>query len=121
MTNRFLSVISVSSVTCIETQPANPPFDSSIMHDEHNGSIARLGAAIDKIKEQLSRVIVGQHDVIEQMLIALFGRGHCLLEGVPGLAKTLLVSTLARSLDLSFSRIQFTPDCMPADITGTDI
>jgi MoxR-like ATPase len=86
-----------------------------------NGSIARLGAALEQIKEQLSRVIVGQHDVIEQMLIALFSRGHCLLEGVPGLAKTLLVSTLARSLNLTFSRIQFTPDLMPADITGTDI
>jgi MoxR-like ATPase len=91
------------------------------MPPETNGSIARLGAAIEQIKEQLSRVIVGQHEVIEQMLIALFGRGHCLLEGVPGLAKTLLVSTLARSLNLTFSRIQFTPDLMPADITGTDI
>src|ERR1043165_6908772 len=91
------------------------------MHDEHNGSIARLGSAISQIKEQLSRVIVGQHDVIEQMLIALFARGHYLLEGVPGLAKTLLVSTLARSLNLTFSRVQFTPDLMPADITGTDI
>jgi MoxR-like ATPase len=90
-------------------------------HEQQNGSIARLGAALDQIKEQLSRVIVGQHDVIEQMLIALFSRGHCLLEGVPGLAKTLLVSTLARSLNLTFSRIQFTPDLMPADITGTDI
>ncbi|HEX5471721.1 MAG TPA: MoxR family ATPase [Lacipirellulaceae bacterium] len=88
---------------------------------EHNGSIARLGTAIEQIKAQLSRVIVGQHEVIEQMLIALFARGHCLLEGVPGLAKTLLVSTLARSLNLTFSRIQFTPDLMPADITGTDI
>ena len=91
------------------------------MHDQHDGSIARLGAALEQIKEQLSRVIVGQHDVIEQMLIAMFSRGHCLLEGVPGLAKTLLVSTLARSLNLTFSRIQFTPDLMPADITGTDI
>jgi MoxR-like ATPase len=91
------------------------------MHDPHDGSIARLGAALDQIKQQLSRVIVGQHDVIEQMLIALFSCGHCLLEGVPGLAKTLLVSTLARSLNLTFSRIQFTPDLMPADITGTDI
>src|SRR4051812_39340636 len=90
-------------------------------HDPHNGSIARLGAAIEQIKQQLSRVIVGQNDVIEQMLIALFARGHCLLEGVPGLAKTLLVSTLSRSLNLTFSRIQFTPDLMPADITGTDI
>jgi MoxR-like ATPase len=91
------------------------------MHDSQDASIASLGAALDQIKQQLSRVIVGQHDVIEQMLIALFSRGHCLLEGVPGLAKTLLVSTLARSLNLSFSRIQFTPDLMPADITGTDI
>jgi MoxR-like ATPase len=85
------------------------------------GAIERLGAGAERIKEQLSRVIVGQHDVIEQMLIALFSRGHCLLEGVPGLAKTLLVSTLAQSLNLTFSRIQFTPDLMPADITGTDI
>src|SRR6187455_95388 len=91
------------------------------MQDEHNGSIARLGHAIEQIKQQLSRVIVGQDDVIEQMLIALFARGHCLLEGVPGLAKTLLISTLAKSLDLTFSRIQFTPDLMPADITGTEI
>jgi MoxR-like ATPase len=90
-------------------------------HEQSNGSIARLGAALEQIKEQLSHVIVGQHDVIEQMLIALFSRGHCLLEGVPGLAKTLLVSTLARSLNLTFSRVQFTPDLMPADITGTDI
>ncbi len=86
-----------------------------------NGSIERLGDATRQLKDQLSRVIVGQHDVIELMLIALFSRGHCLLEGVPGLAKTLLVSTLARSLNLTFSRIQFTPDLMPADITGTDI
>jgi MoxR-like ATPase len=86
-----------------------------------NGSIERLGHATEQLKSQLSRVIVGQHDVIELMLVALFSRGHCLLEGVPGLAKTLLVSTLARSLNLTFSRIQFTPDLMPADITGTDI
>ena len=83
-----------------------------------NGSIERLGDATRQLKEQLSRVIVGQHDVIELMLVALFSRGHCLLEGVPGLAKTLLVSTLAQSLNLTFSRIQFTPDLMPADITG---
>ena len=81
----------------------------------------RLHAAHDAIREQLSRVIVGQGDVIEELLISLFSRGHCLLEGVPGLAKTLLVSTLARSLDLSFSRIQVTPDLMPADIVGTEV
>ena len=84
-------------------------------------AIDRLHAARDRILEQLGRVIVGQSAVIEELLICLFSRGHCLLEGVPGLAKTLLVSTLARSLDLSFSRIQFTPDLMPGDITGTDV
>ncbi|MFZ4733884.1 MAG: AAA family ATPase [Pirellulales bacterium] len=84
-------------------------------------AVERLHAAHDRILEQLSRVIVGQHQVVEELLISLFSRGHCLLEGVPGLAKTLLISTLARSLDLSFSRIQFTPDLMPADIIGTDV
>jgi MoxR-like ATPase len=84
-------------------------------------AIDRLHQARDRILEQLSRVIVGQREVIEELLICLFSRGHCLLEGVPGLAKTLLISTLARSLDLSFSRIQFTPDLMPADIIGTDV
>ena len=84
-------------------------------------AVERLHAAHDAILAQLGRVIVGQEQVIEELLISLFARGHCLLEGVPGLAKTLLVSTLARSLDLSFSRIQFTPDLMPADIIGTDV
>jgi MoxR-like ATPase len=71
--------------------------------------------------EQLSQVIVGQHAVIEELLISLFSRSHCMLEGVPGLAKTLMISTLARTLNLTFARIQFTPDLMPADITGTDV
>ena len=83
--------------------------------------ISRLAAAVDGIRQQLRQVIIGQDDVIDQLLISLFSRGHCMLEGVPGLAKTLLISTLARALNLSFSRIQFTPDLMPADITGTDI
>jgi MoxR-like ATPase len=82
---------------------------------------AELAATYRALTEQIGRVIVGQHQVIEQLLIGLFSRGHCLLVGVPGLAKTLLISTLARILDLSFKRIQFTPDLMPADITGTDI
>jgi len=93
-----------------------------------NSSAANLGSAVERLHEahdrilaQLSRVIVGQHEVVEELLISLFSRGHCLLEGVPGLAKTLMISTLARSLDLSFSRIQFTPDLMPADIIGTDV
>jgi MoxR-like ATPase len=73
------------------------------------------------MQEELHKVIIGQDDVIEQVFAAIFTRGHCLLEGVPGLAKTLLVSTLARILDLEFKRIQFTPDLMPSDITGTNV
>ena len=85
------------------------------------GAIRRLSDGRDRIVSQLSQVIVGQQNVIEELLISLFARGHCLLEGVPGLAKTLMISTLAKSLNLTFSRVQFTPDLMPADITGTEI
>ena len=88
---------------------------------EMRQSIERLNVAYQRVREQMARVIVGQDQVIEQLLIALFSRGHCLLEGVPGLAKTLMISTLSRCLSMSFSRIQFTPDLMPADITGTDV
>jgi MoxR-like ATPase len=73
------------------------------------------------MQEELQKVIVGQNDVIEQLFAAIFTRGHCLLEGVPGLAKTLMVSTLARILDVGFKRVQFTPDLMPSDITGTNV
>src|SRR5436190_24226913 len=75
-------------------------------------SISKLKSAFDNIKKQLTRVIVGQDLVIEELLIALFSKGHCMLEGVPGLAKTLMISTLSRCLSLEFSRIQFTPDLM---------
>src|SRR4051812_10491148 len=84
-------------------------------------AVRKLKSGFDEIKKQLSRVIVGQDRVIEELLIALFSRGHCILEGVPGLAKTLMISTLAKSLSLAFSRIQFTPDLMPSDITGTEV
>jgi len=84
-------------------------------------SVEKLNKAFLAIKEQMGKVIVGQDAVIEQLLIAMFSRGHCLLEGVPGLAKTLMISTLARTLSLTFARIQFTPDLMPADITGTEV
>src|SRR5690242_18689168 len=84
-------------------------------------AVRDLAAAYERMTGQIGKVIVGQKEVIEQLLMALFSRGHCLLVGVPGLAKTLLVSTVAKILDLSFKRIQFTPDLMPADITGTDI
>ncbi|MDR1483456.1 MAG: MoxR family ATPase [Planctomycetaceae bacterium] len=83
--------------------------------------ISKLRLAREKVLEQLSQVIVGQTEVIDELLISVFSRGHCLLEGVPGLAKTLMISTLSRALNLKFSRIQFTPDLMPADITGIDI
>ncbi len=84
-------------------------------------AIDKLQAARENIRQQLGKVIVGQQDVIDELLISIFSRGHCLLEGVPGLAKTLMISTLARTLNLTFSRIQFTPDLMPADITGTEV
>ncbi len=84
-------------------------------------AVRKLEAAFKDIKRQLAQVIVGQDQVIEELLIALFSRGHCILEGVPGLAKTLMISTLAKCLSLAFSRIQFTPDLMPSDITGTEV
>ncbi len=83
--------------------------------------IQQVQEAINKLREQLATVIVGQDEVIDQLLLSLLSGGHCLLVGVPGLAKTLLISTLARSLSLSFNRIQFTPDLMPSDITGTEV
>jgi MoxR-like ATPase len=88
---------------------------------DDRAAIERLKSAHDEITKEIHKVIVGQEAVVQELLLAIFSRGHCILEGVPGLAKTLLVSTLARSLSLSFSRIQFTPDLMPADITGTEV
>lgn len=84
-------------------------------------AIENLGRVRDTIVSELRKVIVGMDDVIDQMMIAIFARGHCLLVGVPGLAKTLLVSELAKTMSLSFKRIQFTPDLMPSDITGTEL
>src|SRR3954453_20521656 len=80
-----------------------------------------LARAYEQLQGELSKVIVGQRRVIDEILIALLARGHCLVQGVPGLAKTLIVSTLASALDFSFRRIQFTPDLMPSDITGSDV
>ena len=84
-------------------------------------AVENLSAAYQKIRNEIAKVIIGQDKVIEQLLISLLSSGHCLLVGVPGLAKTLLISTLANVLNLKFSRIQFTPDLMPSDITGTEI
>jgi MoxR-like ATPase len=96
------------------------PESTNLAADEM-AAIEKLQKAYHEMRAELGKVIVGQEAVIEELLIALFCRGHALLVGVPGLAKTLLISTLARTLGLSFSRIQFTPDLMPADITGTEV
>ncbi|MFK7909601.1 MAG: AAA family ATPase [Akkermansiaceae bacterium] len=84
-------------------------------------AIDQLGKVYQDFKDEIGKVIIGQEEVVERLAICLFSRGHALLMGVPGLAKTLLVSSVAETMDLSFNRIQFTPDLMPADITGTDI
>ena len=97
--------------------PSNP----SVAPVADTAAVRELAAAHERLTEQIGKVVLGQKAVIEQLLMALFSRGHCLLVGVPGLAKTLLVSTVAKALSLTFKRIQFTPDLMPADITGTDI
>ena len=92
-------------------------------HHAHNDIeiVQELKQAHKKIVDEIGKVIIGQHTVIDELLVSLLSRGHCLLVGVPGLAKTLLISTVARVLDLKFSRIQFTPDLMPSDITGTEV
>jgi MoxR-like ATPase len=84
-------------------------------------AVEKLATSHRQIRDELAKVVVGQQRVVEELLICLLCRGHCILEGVPGLAKTLLISTLARATSLSFSRIQFTPDLMPSDITGTEV
>ncbi len=83
--------------------------------------VEKLSESTRKVKNEIAKIIVGQHKIINELLISLLSRGHCLLVGVPGLAKTLLIKTLSEVLDLKFSRIQFTPDLMPSDITGTEI
>ncbi len=83
--------------------------------------IARLREARDRVKQEMAKVVVGQNEIIDSLLIGLLCRGHVLLHGVPGLGKTLMARTLARTLDMEFRRVQFTPDLMPADITGTDV
>jgi MoxR-like ATPase len=106
---------------------AAPPPESAPLNVEGEGprsdvEAARfLAEAYHHLRHELGKVIVGQERVIEEILIAVFARGHCLVQGVPGLAKTMLVSTLAQTMELTFNRIQFTPDLMPSDITGTDI
>ena len=102
--------------------PSSAPASSGDDAREREAQAIRgLATAYARMREEIRKVIIGQQDVVDQLLIALFSRGHCLLVGVPGLAKTLLVSTIASILQLAFRRIQFTPDLMPSDITGTDV
>jgi len=101
-------------MTTAETSP-------TLAGDQDLQALEKLKAATAAIKAELGKVIVGQEDVVDEALIAIFTRSHALLVGVPGLAKTLLVSTLAQTLHLTFKRIQFTPDLMPSDITGTEV
>ncbi len=95
--------------------------DPQAAADVDLSALSRLKNAHDTLRREIARVVVGQEEVIDQLMIGIFARGHCILEGVPGLAKTLMVSTLARCLSLKFNRIQFTPDLMPSDITGTEM
>jgi MoxR-like ATPase len=101
--------------------PAPAPSAASTQSTDPTSFIEKFVFIKNRLVDELHKVIIGQDQVIELLLAAIFARGHCLLVGVPGLAKTLMVSTLARVLQLDFNRIQFTPDLMPADITGTDI
>jgi MoxR-like ATPase len=110
----------MSEATTNQGQTHDAESSAALAQDDLQ-AVRRLRDAFDNIKKQLARVIVGQDQVIEELLIALFSRGHCILEGVPGLAKTLMISTLSKCLSLAFSRIQFTPDLMPSDITGTEV
>ena len=104
----------------IERSQRAPRTAPTMIYDDKT-AVEKLHSVYGRLKEEIGQVIVGQEAVVEQVLMAVFCRGHALLVGVPGLAKTLLVSTLAQALDLSFRRIQFTPDLMPADITGTEV
>ena len=102
-------------------KPVEPEIDGRITEDDDIKAVKALNAAYKEMTDEIGKVIVGQDEVIEQVLVAVFCRGHALLVGVPGLAKTLLISTISEVLQLSFKRIQFTPDLMPSDITGTDV
>ena len=95
--------------------------DKSTVPDNQDEAIAALAEAREKIVSEVGKIIIGQVDVIDQVLTAFFARGHCVIEGVPGLAKTLMISSLAETMSLNFTRVQFTPDLMPTDITGTTL
>src|SRR5437870_2445780 len=103
------------------TTKANPLKTAPQTSQSDLEAIAKLGNARKKLKQEIAKVVVGQEHIVDDLLTAIFARGHCLVIGVPGLAKTLMVRTIAQAIDLVFNRVQFTPDLMPSDITGTDI
>ncbi|MBW3543131.1 MAG: MoxR family ATPase [Planctomycetes bacterium] len=108
-------------MTQTTTLPKTNQSPAAATREADTAVVARLREAHQKLREQIARVVVGQEETIDSMLIGLLCRGHVLLMGVPGLGKTLMARTLARTLDLEFRRVQFTPDLMPSDITGTDV
>jgi len=110
-----------AEATTPEKAAASAKDASEELDDDDLQAVQKLQAANETIRREMAKVIVGQEEVLEQLLICIFAKGHCLLIGVPGLAKTLMIATLAKTLSLDFSRIQFTPDLMPSDITGTEV
>src|SRR5437868_3721273 len=109
-----MTALEVASPPSKANNSSSPTSDDVIV-------IARLREARDRVKHEMAKVVVGQHEIVDSLLIGLLCRGHILLHGVPGLGKTLMARTLSRTLDMQFRRVQFTPDLMPADITGTDV
>ena len=109
------------SAPVIEAEPAAASNGADTPSDSDVIVIDELRSTYDRIRAEMAKVIIGQDEVVQQLLICILSRGHALLMGVPGLAKTLMVNSLSKVMSLDFNRIQFTPDLMPSDITGTDI
>src|SRR5262245_55677473 len=103
------------------TAKSNPLLTPQAATSDDLAAIEKLGDARKRLKSEIAKVIVGQVHIVDDLLTAIFARGHCLMIGVPGLAKTLMVRTIAQAIELEFNRIQFTPDLMPSDITGTEV
>ena len=110
-----------TEVSCGGRGSGSERIDNLMAKKADLSAVKQMQTSFDRLRAEIGKVIVGQDEVVEQLLIAIFARGHCIIEGVPGLAKTLLIRTLADCLRLDFSRIQFTPDLMPTDITGTEV
>jgi hypothetical protein len=119
--SRLLPFFHYSILPILIVRRAMEALREEVVSDEDLAQVEELSKSKGAITSEIKKVIVGQEKAIEEILIALFCRGHCLLVGVPGLAKTLLISTLAGIMELKFNRVQFTSDLMPSDITGTDV